>query len=186
MTNAPILSTLFRSTLVAVDNAASGMGAAVVESIRVGFAEYLTPEDFVQAYKAGVTPKTWTTVTNYMAPIKRAWLAGRIEEYCDTAEEKGIKAANSLFPAGTGKKGAPGKVEAVAVEVETVAAPSVLSQADQIIADMFKADEMENLRAENAALSAQVASLTAELVAAYAQVAMLKAATKGKKQAVAA
>ena len=185
MSNAPILSTLFRATLSAVDTANNGMGAAVVESIRVGFAEYLTGEDFRLAYKAGVSADTWLTVTNYMAPIKLAWSNGKIKEFCTIAETQSLKAALNAFRAGTGKKGAPSKIETTTLEPVIVAAPSVLSQADQIIAEMFKVDELESLKADNASLSAQVASLTAELIAAYAELAIVKA-SKGKKQAIAA
>lgn len=184
MTNAPILSTLFRSTLAAVDTANSGMGAAVVASIRVGFAEYLTGEDFRLAYKAGVTPETWLTVTNYMSPIKLAWANGKIEEFCTIAETQTLKAALTAFRAGTGKKGAPSKVETITPEPEIIATPSVLSQADATIAALFAVDELESLRAENAELSAKVSSLQAELIAAYAELAIVKASkASGKKQA---
>lgn len=191
--NAPLLSDSFRATLAAVNTAAGGLGAAVADMLAVGHAEYLNFDQFRQAVKTGLDAGAWATVTNYMAPIKRAWENKRVAEFCDTARESGIKAALKLFPAGTGKRGAPAvppEAEAPAAVITAILptdpAAEATRKADEAIKAAAAAFELDSLRAENADLLATVARLTAENAALKAELtAALVKAQPAKLAAVA-
>ena len=184
MQNAPLLSDSFRATLAAVDTAAGGLGAAVADMLAVGHAEYLTFDQFRQAVKTGLSAGAWDTVTNYMAPMRRAWENKRTGEFCEIARTQGIKAALKLFPAGTGKRGAPAapaEAEAPAPVITDATGDAIATataKADAAIREAAQAFELDELRAENAALLAQIARLKAENAALIAELATAKAQAK--------
>lgn len=179
------LSDSFRSALAAVDTAAGGLGNAVADMLALGACEYLTFDQFREAVKSGLSVAAWATVTNYMAPIKRAWESGKVAEFCQAARETGIKSALKMFPAGTGKRGAPAKPEpeaeapAIVAILPTSAEAEATAKADALIAEAEAAMALDNLKAENAALLAMVESLKAQNAALMAENATLKA--KGNK-----
>lgn len=172
------ISNNFRLALSAVDTAHGGLGNAVADMLAIGHCEYLNFDLFKADVKAGLAPASWATVTNYMAPMGRAWLANRVSEFCETASVQGIKAALKLFPAGTGKRGENGKVQAVeAVQpAETMQAAPALDN-DALIASVMLADEMDALKVENAALFAENAALLADNATLRAELAVLAAMT---------
>ena len=165
------LSDAFRVTLSAVDTASQGLGAAVADMLALGNAEYLTFDQFREAVKAGLSPRAWDTVTNYMGPMRRAWENGKVAEYVAVCRADGIKAANKLFPAGTGKRGdsngkAEDVTEAVKAELEAVKADTVLSHADELIEAAMKEAEQEAVKAELEAVKAEKVAKPRKLKAA--------------------
>lgn len=179
--NAPTLSPSFRSALHTVNTAHGGLGAAVADMAALGYAEYPAFEQFRDAVKSGLNAGAWSTVSNYMAPMRRAWENLRMDEFCEAARTTGIKSALKLFPAGTGKRGfkeAPAVADAAPIITDATgdAIATATAKADAIMAEQAASMELDNLRAENAALLAQVASLKAENTSLLIQVASLKAA----------
>jgi hypothetical protein len=187
------LSDAFRASLSAVDTASQGLGAAVADMLALGNAEYLTFDQFREAVKAGLTPRAWDTVTNYMGPMRRAWENGRVGEYVSTCRADGIKAANKLFPAGTGKRGdSSGSVsdvteaaQAEAAQAEAAPVATVLSRADELIEAAMAEAEAEAVKAELEAVKAELEAVKAELEAVKAELEAVKAAKPRKLKAAA-
>jgi hypothetical protein len=178
------LSDAFRVTLSAVDTASQGLGAAVADMLALGNAEYLTFDQFREAVKAGLSPRAWDTVTNYMGPMRRAWENGKVAEYVAVCRADGIKAANKLFPAGTGKRGntSPSVAEDVteaaqaeAAQAEAAPIATVLSRADELIEAAMKEAEQEAVKAELEAVKAELEAVKAELEAVKAELEAVKA-----------
>lgn len=171
---AVLLSDSFRACLVAVDTAAAGLGNAVADMLAVGHCEYLTFDAFRDAVKSGLTVRAWDTVTNYMAPMRRAWENKKVSEFCDTARADGIKAALKKFPAGIGKRGAAAPAPAADAAAPVIApAPSdaetLAAKNDAAIKAAEAELQQQEAAAYVAALEAENARLRAELAAARAE-----------------
>lgn len=185
------LNKVGQAAIVAFEN----RGKTFARLVSLGLCEYLTLDSVLADVKTALCPLVWQTVTNYVAPLKRAYDAGKIAEFCAITENKGIAAALAMYKSGTGKKGAP--VELVAapavvglvahsqiVDVTSDAVKTATIKADEAMAAMALAFENDSLKADNLALQAENDELRAIVAALRAE--LSDAAKPSKKAKMAA